>query len=127
MGYDGAWRMREASGPFNSDDPQRRLHSVCPGATITTLRLDLFGRLILILLGALVLLGTISVTLNYHLERHRPSVVSVPFPRLRLATGIIDLVVTEPPSRLLAVVRAGTGPDTVTLILPAETQLPDLR
>lgn len=90
-------------------------------------RLDLFGRLILILLGALVLLGTLGVTLFYVREQHRPTFRQAPFPRLQLAAGIIDLAASEPPNRLPLVLRGANGLDVVTRILAAEPSTPDLR
>ena len=90
-------------------------------------RLDLFGRLILILLGALVLLGTLGVTLFYVREQHRPTFRQAPFPRLQLAAGIIDLAASEPPNRLPLVLRGANGLDVVTRILAVEPSTPDLR
>lgn len=90
-------------------------------------RLDLFGRLMLILLGALVLLGTIGVTLFYVREQRRVVPIHTQFPRLELAAGLIDLATTEPANRLPLVVRAGSGLDVVTRILAVEPAAPDLR
>lgn len=89
-------------------------------------RLDLFGRLMLILLGALILIGTIGVTLFYVREQRRAVPIRPQFPRLELAAGLIDLAATEPASRLPLVIRAGSGPDAVTRILTSEPAASDL-
>lgn len=90
-------------------------------------RLDLFGRLILILLGALVLLGTLGVTLFYVRESHRPVFARIPFPRLQHAAGIIDLAASEPAERIPMVLRAGNGVDVVTRLASIDRPSSDLR
>lgn len=90
-------------------------------------RLDLFGRLMLILLGALVLLGTAGVTLFYVREAKRPNLVFARFPRLEQAAGIIDLAASMSPDERKALVRAASGVDLATSVLPKPPTFDGLR
>ena len=74
-------------------------------------RLTLSSRLLLIVLGSLVLLGTASVValnLRDWSEAHRSP---ARYPRIRQAAAIIGLVATAPATQIDAISRAGSGVD----------------
>lgn len=79
-------------------------------------RFDLFGRLLLILVGSVLLLGATSVTLILVHDELRPRRPST-FPRVRQAAGLIDLAVgPSAPSRQI-LLRAANGSDLSAVIL----------
>lgn len=89
-------------------------------------RLDLFGRLLLILVGSILLLGSASVTIILvHNQAHRGHVPA--FSRIRQAAGLIDLATgpSVPPRNLF--LRVANGSDMSAAILAAPPPIAGLH
>lgn len=82
-----------------------------------TWRLDLLGRLLLILLGSVLLLAAVSVALLVLHEETRYAPAS--FPRVRQVGGIIDLMAQANERQHAAMLRAANGVDLTVRIANA--------
>lgn len=90
-----------------------------------TWRLDLLGRLLLILLGSILLLAAGSVTLIVlHGEGER---APVSFPRVRQVGGIIDLMAGANRPARAAILRAANGVDLTVRLVDALAPIEGLR
>ncbi len=91
-----------------------------------TRRLDLFGRLLLIVLGSVLLLATASVTLLQLREETKPKPRAT-FPRVAQVGGIIDLVARETNRDHSETLRAANGVDLTARIIQTKPDTHGLR
>lgn len=89
-------------------------------------RLDLFGRLLLIVLGTVLLLASASIALLRVRDEIKPP-PPLSFPRLKQTAGIIDLVATNTGGSEKAIVRAVSGVDLTARLVDVAPPRGDLQ
>lgn len=90
-----------------------------------TWRLDLLGRLLLILLGSILLVGAASVSLLLLREQGRRPVLT--FPRVRQVAGIVDLMAGADGPARAAILRAANGVDLTVRLVATPPPTGDMR